>query len=249
MCRKRTPGLVFALAIFLCEALCAQETSRPTRPDEAIAFLRAVRREIAKVGFEATKKKPALQVSFRMSTTAERRAITGYKDLDTKGRNVFENVRQAGLLNGPYELTFVPKSVREHTRKSLDANGNELKLNGQPIYEQVYLVDGEWRAWSRPWRNYVPDSPNPAAQTEAAARRRKDEMEIVQVRCTVPKHLASLEDLQGAQHLTVTGSVEDWAFRGSVYFRKAEFYSARYARAMAPTLSELHLYADDLEIK
>jgi hypothetical protein len=249
MRQKRTPAFAFALTLVLCEVLRAQQTSRPTEPDEAIEFLRAVKREIAKVKFAATEKKPTLQVSFRMSTAAEGRAITGYKDLDAKGRNVFENVRRAGLLSGQYELTFVPKSVREHTRKSLDANGNELKLNGQPIYEQVYLVDGEWRACSRPWQNYVPDSPNPAAQTETAARRRKDEMEIVQVRCTVPKHLASLEDLQGAQQLTVTGSVEDWAFRGFVYFRKAEFYSARYARTMEPTLSELHLHADSLEIK
>ena len=237
---------VAVLGLLLYGSVRAQQASQPSKPKPTVEFMRAVKREIAKVGFEATEKNPAFRVSYQMSATSGNSLITGYTELGAKAGEVFENVQQSGLLDELYEVTFVRKTVRSRTRKLLDADGNEVKLKGKPVYQEVYEVTGQWRACSRRWQNYVPDTTNPALQTEEAARKTKDKVELVHVSCTIPKRLISLDDLESAQRLLVSGKVEDWAFRGYLFYPKAELYSAAYARAMAPALSGLWLHAESV---
>ena len=69
---------VAVLGLVLYGSVRAQQASQPSKPKPAAEFMRAVRREIAKVGFEATEKRPAFSVSFQMSETFRRMAITGH---------------------------------------------------------------------------------------------------------------------------------------------------------------------------
>ena len=227
-----------------------QASQPPPKPKEMSVFLQGVKRRIVKACFKATEKERSYGVSYSMIwTESNSHAITGYADRDAKARQIFKSVRGDGLLDREYELTFKTKGIRKTRQAILDENGNQVIFNRQPLYEEVYEISGSWRGYNRPLQDYAPNSVRGTQHAEPLACQIKDQVELIDIRCTVSTKMVKEEELKNAKEITVVCTVEDWSFKGSVYWSKLENLRQSYAAATAPALSGLRLRATSITMK